>query len=302
MFGLGYSSNQVFVRDQAILKRYGAHGYKLVLMRTCRLPGFEARGPLRGKRNSAGHVRKLNASISRSRSKVFELALCNSWEYFVTITFDGGRVDRYDLPQLKRAFAKWINNLNSRSGDATKIKYLLIPERHADGAWHMHGLFMGIPANRLRAFSLEEHLPHAIRAKLQTGTTVYNWPAYAKKFGYVTVEPIRDLERCAKYITKYITKELGESMIAINEKLYLCSHGLSRAAVVRRGPLSCSFVPDYCNEYVALKSFPPSALEEALGLFDDRPISDLLHIGFLDLVSPYLRGDFAWNNCPSIPL
>ena len=270
MFGLGYSSNQVFVRDQAMLKQYGAHGYKLVLMRTCRLPGFEARGPLRGKRNSAGHVRKLNASISRSRSKLFELALCNPWEYFVTITFDGGRIDRYDLPQLKRAFAKWINNLNSRSKDATKIKYLLIPERHADGAWHMHGLFMGIPAQRLRAFSLEE--------------------------------PIRDLERCAKYITKYITKELGESMIALNEKLYLCSHGLSRAAVVRRGPLACSFVPDYCNEYVALKSFPPSALEEALGLFDDRPISDFLHIGFLDLVSPYLRGDFAWNNCPSIPL
>lgn len=86
MFALGYSRDSVYQRSYATLKRYNDSCYKVVLMKSCRLPGFEESGMIKtGKRNSAGNTAKLEASISRTKSRVTELALCNPWEYFVTL-------------------------------------------------------------------------------------------------------------------------------------------------------------------------------------------------------------------------
>lgn len=45
----------------------------------------------------ASNEEKLENSLSRSRNKVFEYAYCNDWEYFVTMTLDKTKYDRYDL-------------------------------------------------------------------------------------------------------------------------------------------------------------------------------------------------------------
>lgn len=220
--------------------------------------------------------------------------MCNQWEYFITLTLSPENGNRRDLKSFKASLSKWLNNLNFRKGCA--IKYLLIPEPHDDGSWHMHGLFMGIPEDMLRPFSQDEHLPYRILSMLNEGRQLYDWPSYAQKFGYVTCERIHDPDACAKYITKYISKELGESAARLNEKLYLCSHGLERAKVVCRGHIVREFVPDFCNDYVATKVFP--SCDEALALFDDSNISDSAPVGFVDMVTQYLGGASAWNVCP----
>ena len=296
MLGLGLSRSSVYDQNHAILKVYNQNCNKVVLMRSCRLPGYEEQGATKGKRNYAGYNAKLDASLSRTRSKIFELAMCNPWEYFVTLTLSSENGNRRDLRTFKRSLSKWLNNLNSRKG--CSIKYLLIPEPHADGSWHMHGLFMGITENMLRPFSLQEHLPYRLLSMLKQGRQLFDWPAYAQKFGYVTCERIHDLEACAKYVTKYITKELGESAARLNEKLYLCSQGLERAKVACRGHIVHDFVPDFCNDYVATKVFP--SFDEALSLFEDRNISDPMPVGFVDVVSQYLGGAPTWNVCPQI--
>lgn len=292
MYGLGESRYLVYERNHAILKTYNPTCSKVVLMRSCRLPGFEESNPRRGKRNSAKYDAKLSQSLSRTRARIFELAMCNPWEYWVTFTLSPENGDRQDIKTYKARLSKWLNNLNFRLG--LSIKYLLVPELHSDGVtWHMHGFFMGIPEELLRPFTLEEHLPYNMRSLLMQGRQLYDWPGYAKKFGHVSCERIQDMERCALYATKYLTKELAECCALLNQKLYLCSQGLNRAEVVCRGHLARPFVPDFSNDYVAVKSFP--ALGEALELFVDSNEFDFRPVGFLDVVGDADGGSSAWT-------
>lgn len=295
MFALGYSRDSVYQRSYATLKRYNDSCYKVVLMKSCRLPGFEESGMIKtGKRNSAGNPAKLEASISRTKSRVTELALCNPWEYFVTLTLDKEKYNRHDLATFKKHLSKFLNNLRFRYG--WDIKYLLIPEQHKDGAWHMHGLFMGIPTSELSLFSLHDHLPMKVLAMLGAGRKIMNWMRYAQSFGYVTCEPIRNLEATAKYITKYITKDLVSSQVGLNKKLYLCSQGLSRAETVCRGHIVHDFQPDFCNDYVAIKTFKTES--EALALFTDDNDGLSFPISFDDIFNRFSTGGINWTPCP----
>lgn len=297
MFALGYSRDSVYQRSYATLKRYNDSCYKVVLMKSCRLPGFEESGMIKtGKRNSAGNTSKLEASISRTKSRVTELALCNPWEYFVTLTLDKEKYNRHDLATFKKHLSKFLNNLRFRYG--WNIKYLLIPEQHKNGAWHMHGLFMGIPSSELSLFSLHDHLPMKFLAMLGAGRKIMNWMRYAQSFGYVTCEPIRNLEATAKYITKYITKDLVSSQVGLNKKLYLCSQGLNRAETICRGHIVHDFKPDFCNDYVAIKTFKTE--EDALALFADDNEGQSFAISFDDIFNRFSTGGTNWTPCPQI--
>lgn len=206
-----------------------------------------------GKKNTAANEGKLEASISRTRSRIFELALCNEWEWFVTLTLNPEYHNRNDLDSYKKQLSIWIKNYNRLH--ETTVKYLLIPEQHADGqSWHMHGLLMGLPVEHLREFTEHEKLPIKILIEMKRGHKVYNWMAYAKTFGYITITEIRSLENIASYITKYITKDLAKTKISLNDHLYYCSKGLRRAEKIFEGRLQKDFDEDYCNEYVKIKT------------------------------------------------
>lgn len=264
MEGVHVSNSTVYDKNHGILRFFNEGYSKVTLLKCCRLPGYEVSSDVKRKRNSAGHDTKLSSSLSRTRSALFELAACNPWEYFVTLTLAPVNGDRQDIKAFQRKLSNWIKNTNYRRN--CSIKYLLIPEPHKDGSWHMHGLFMDIPEAMLRPFSTEEHLPYRLLDMLQSGRLVYDWPAYRDKFGFVTCERIRDPIACARYITKYITKELGESALRLNQKLYFCSVGLNRSLVLCRGHIGERFEPDFSNEYVAIKAY--SDPEEALQLFE----------------------------------
>lgn len=251
-----------------ILKRYSETNYRLTVMNTIRIAGYEERDkrPIQRKRGEAGNEVKLEESLRRSKRMVWELAMCNEWQYFVTLTINADKADRYNLDTLIKRLGKWLNNY-SRSGE--KVKYLLVPEMHKDGAWHFHGLLMGLPLSHLVLFQENDHIPRRIKQLLENGRFIYDWPAYAKTFGYVTVEPILDHERCAGYMSKYITKDLQDSTIALNAHVYYRSHGLSRAEELYRGHVTCDLKePDFENEYVHIKTF--DAVEEALPYFCDE--------------------------------
>ena len=54
-------------------------------------------GIKRDKKTFKSYDRKLFNSISRSRQAIYELALCNDWEYFVTFTINKRNHDRFNL-------------------------------------------------------------------------------------------------------------------------------------------------------------------------------------------------------------
>lgn len=265
------SGSQVYQRDVATLKKYRENYYKITLHKVIRRAGYEAlegdadSAQGTGRKNTAENEEKLSASLSRTRGAIFELALCNDWQWFVTLTLNPD-YDRTDLKNYKRKLSVWLKNYNRIH--ETNIKYLLIPEQHADGkSWHMHGLIMGLPKEHLHEFTREEKLPIKILIEIARGHKLYSWPAYAKKFGYISISEIRHIESVSKYITKYITKDFAQTKIELNNHLYYSSQGLKRAEIIYQGPLTKDLDEDFSNEYVKVKTV--QSLEEATVYFTD---------------------------------
>lgn len=249
MFVSGLCETNIRKPNQVTIKQFGS-SYKVTILRSVRVAGYEETFP-NHKNNSHVNSDKLCNNLSRARNAVFEYAMCNPWSYFATFTINSN-FDRYDLSSVYKAFSKWINNFNQRNGVC--IKYLIIPEQHKDGAWHFHGLINGLHPNYLVPFSLSDNIPLKLKLLIENGRIIYNWPAYSKHFGFVTLEKIQNIEACSKYITKYITKSFEPSCIGLNKHLYYCSHGLKRAEVLFRGDAFCSIDnPDFSNDYVQVK-------------------------------------------------
>lgn len=268
MNGLHVGRGEVYERDTATLKQYREDYFRITLHKMIRRAGYEevdGEPSRKGRKNTAGNSAKLEESLSRTKSTVFELALCNPWEWFVTLTLTPEYHDRKDIKTYKKKLSTWIKNYNRLHN--TEIKYLLIPEQHKDGSWHMHGLIMGLPQKHLEAFQKKDKLPIKILIEIEHGHTIYNWPAYQKAFGYITISKIRSAEGVSKYITKYLTKDMAKTRIDLNEHLYYCSQGLKRAEKLYQGPLSRELDEDYSNEYVKIKTV--KSFEEAIQYFID---------------------------------
>ena len=118
----------------------------------------------------------------------------------------------------------------------------------------MHGLVMGLPTEHLHEFRVDERLPIKILIAIAHGHKLYSWPAYAKTFGYISISKIINAESVSKYITKYITKNLFNTKIGLNEHLYYCSQGLKRAEIICGGKLTKDLDEDFANDYVKMKT------------------------------------------------
>ena len=242
------------------IKQYNEDIYKLTY---CKKPikraGFEEKTNY--KRSRDVNNEKLSNNVARARAKVFEYALCNDFEYFVTLTLDKNMHDRYNLKGYTKKLGQFIRDYRKKYG--VDIQYLLVPERHKDGAWHMHGLIMGIP---------EEHLSINKNGYL-------DWQAYSKKFGYISLDKIRSREAVSKYITKYVSKSFDNvgGVTEKESKLYYCSRGLKRAKIKKIGTLSAyqqEKIPfNYENEYVKTVFFTSKQYESINKILDNDIIS-----------------------------
>lgn len=130
----------------------------------------------------------------------------------------------------------------------------------------MHGLMMGLPIEHLHEFRADEKLPIKILIEIAHGQKLYSWPAYEKTFGYIIISKIKNIENVSKYITKYITKDLFSTKIALNDHLYYCSKGLKRAEIICQGKLIRELDEEYSNDYVKIKTVRSKA--EAQAYFD----------------------------------
>lgn len=244
------SSQQIYDRNIAILKDFSGMKKKITVCKTLRQCGWEEE--TRKSSTRGVNAEKLDCNIARARSKVFEYAWCNDFTHFITLTIDPKRWPREDLKAWYSAFSQWFRDYRKKYG--FEVGYLFIPELHEDSkSWHVHGLVMGIPDEH---FCVNEH-------------GYLDWPAYREKFGWVSLDKLRNKEACSKYITKYISKNLSSCVKQFNAKLYYCSKGLKTATIVKKGPLNCNFSsPDWENDFVAVKWYngdvPLSAISKLI--------------------------------------
>ncbi len=257
---------QKYKYNQTILKKF-SNGketkYKLITCKCLRTSGVEDEND-KGKRCTV-NVDKTDESISRTRSRIFELSYCNEWQWFFTATLDPTKYVRSDLEKFHKDLTKWLNNYSRLKN--CNIKYLLIPELHLDGeSWHMHGLLNGLPVEHLKQFQIGDKMSSKLAKKVENGEILYNWIPYSKKFGFTDLEPIRSHEAVSKYITKYISKSLENSVTELNAHMYYCSRGLNRAEIIKKGTMFADIIPDFESDYCKITWIDnnPLIIEEIL--------------------------------------
>ncbi|WP_313165819.1 hypothetical protein [Sedimentibacter sp.] len=134
-----------------------------------------------------------NRSARRSKNTVWDIALSNTWEWFVTLTFNPEKVDSFNYEECTKKLSKWLNNARTKCGE--DFMYIMIPELHKSGRFHFHGLLSN--ADALRFVDSGHKMNEDI---------IYNIGSY--KLGFTTATKVKDTLLVGKYIAKYITKEL----------------------------------------------------------------------------------------------
>ena len=172
-------------------------------------------------------------NLWRIKTKIKDYVLSNDFDYFWTLTF---KVDRHDYDLAFKKMSNWLRRMKRKYG---KFDYIMIPELHKDGAIHFHGVTGG-----LNAVICDSGVKHK-------GVTVYNCTDW--NHGFTTLTKIRDKEKTASYVTKYITKEMQNSIVEKGKKKYWLSRGLRKPDVTfSELNLAPDLKPDFQNDMIAI--------------------------------------------------
>ena len=174
-----------------------------------------------------------NRALWKIKTKIKDYILCNDFDYFWTLTFDS---DRYNYAVAFEKMGKWLEKMRKKYG---KFNYIMIPELHKDGAIHFHGVTGG-----LNAVVRDSGVKHK-------GVKVYNCIDW--QHGFTTLTRVRSKEKTATYVTKYVTKEMQNSIVGKGKKKYWCSRGLRLPAVTYTNlNLGIDLIPDYKNDVCSI--------------------------------------------------
>lgn len=141
--------------------------------------------------------------------------------WFFTGTLAPEKWVRDDFSGFYKPFSRFLHHKG--------IKYILVPEFHADGQnIHIHGLFDSTIEPYLSMFDTSAPLPTYILDALEAGEDVRNFPDYQKRFGYVSVSRVKNHEACARYVSKYMLKSVKDSECRVAHRRFYVSRGLNR--------------------------------------------------------------------------
>lgn len=286
----GRTSDSAFMSDpdykfnQVQIKEYsdsdGNIKYKLVFLSALRTKGIEHDENVEeDKKVEYNNSEKFEESLIRAKSTIYDLAFCNSWQYFFTGTLNPKKYKPEDLNIFHKDFTQWIRNFNRLH--SCNIKFLIVPELHSNNkSWHFHGFLFGLPAEFLDKFEREQfypftdvRLPYKLLWELDSGFAVYSWVAYQKKFGWNTLEPIKDHFAISGYVTKYITKDVLKSVSDVGAHTYYRSRGLRTPKTVFSGNMDLTLFNSLnysCeNKYVKVAWLDPDQYEIIKGVLDN---------------------------------
>lgn len=162
-------------------------------------------------------------SISRTKRNIREIALCNDFTHFATITINSDFADRFHLQECQDLLKKKLKKYKRKHKD---FAYIFITEKHKDGAFHFHGLVKGL--------------------EFYTNNNGYLSNKVFDEIGFNSFSKIKNFEKTCNYITKYITKDCVKNE---NNQIYICSRGLKRADKYEIQPIDIDykFENDFCK-------------------------------------------------------
>lgn len=178
-------------------------------------------------------------SLSATKNRIYNIARSNTWDWFITLTFDREKTDSSDYDEIVRRLQIFLNHLQQRQ--CPNLKYLIVPEFHADNKhYHFHGLLSDCDGLRFKYSGHDTKNEEPIY-------NILNW-----SWGFTTATRVTDTRRVSSYITKYITKE---SQIFLKEKnRYYCSRNINRTKADFHIVDEEDFLKVYGSEIVYAKS------------------------------------------------
>lgn len=159
-------------------------------------------------------------SLRRTRKAIKDYALCNDFDLFATFTLAD---DRFNDDRSKKRLATWFKNQRDRNG---KFKYIVVAERHKNGALHFHALIGGYTGRLVYGINPHngEYIPDG------RGEFVRNFDEY--KLGINSAKVIDSKEsktKTAYYLQKYINKDM---VIVFGHNRYWASKGLRKPVTI----------------------------------------------------------------------
>ncbi len=139
-------------------------------------------------------------SVRRTKKKIGDLIICNSFDLFVTFTI---KDDRQNPERSKRKVLNWLKNQRNRNG---RFRYIVVLEWHKDGeSLHFHALLGDYTGKIEQAIN-----PKTAKPLVQHGRGVYQLSGYT--LGFTNVKVIgssqEDRRKLGAYLKKYITKDM----------------------------------------------------------------------------------------------
>lgn len=173
------------------------------------------------KKKQPRDAESVRRSINRIKQRTFDILNDNRFSWFVTFTVDKDKCCRYSMDDIyKLFFRRVIAEYNKGVRNDRQLKYLLVPEFHADGAIHLHGFLKGVRRDTIR---VNEH-------------GYYEVSEIRDSVGFMNMKSLKGLSaddygRTVGYILKYIEKAV-ETLPAFAHAYY-CSKGFSRGEVTK---------------------------------------------------------------------
>ena len=148
-----------------------------------------------GKRIARDDFEPDERSLRRSHQLVSDYVLANEFELFCTFTFDPKKFkDRNKITACSFRMNQWFQG--QRAKHSPGLKYLAVPEYHADGkAIHFHALI--------------SHFNGTLRdsGHIHNKKPVYNLTGWRWGFSTAQIIPKEDIPVVSRYVRKYITKQ-----------------------------------------------------------------------------------------------
>lgn len=151
-------------------------------------------------------------NIQRAKARMKQVVMCNTWDYFVTFTFDDKKLDAMDSSLVLKKTQVFLKNLVSRKGAA----YMLVPEYHQSGRIHLHALIKGDIDLAFDDVYIVEGYNKPIKVSTikkrnipadKIKRKVYNVKGW--KYGFSTaIETYGNTARLSNYMLKYMTKDI----------------------------------------------------------------------------------------------
>lgn len=156
------------------------------------------------KRHERECRRRFDFSVQRTASIIKALTELNHWDYWITLTFDkslvGGSAMRSEWRTVKSVLT-WLQMYNANHG--ISIRYMLVPDLHSDGAFHLHGLLSSVPARLIEWWTMETAPTAKIRARIRSGVPCGSFKPYSARFGFSRLEPLKNAGAAGHYLSSH---------------------------------------------------------------------------------------------------